>query len=707
MSDTALESRLNRARRAAVLRAVLIQKALVLPPLAGAVALVSRWSLGAAAVLAAFALIVIAALLWRSLRRYDDAWLARRLNALRADLDDSAELIWDTRAGSTLQQLQRERVRERLAGADLPDLRPPWPRRRLVFCALAGIALGVLALLQPWQGLSLPRSGGVDSSKTPAGIDARLEITPPAYTGVDKSVEHSLEARMPENSRLQWSLGFATQPSAVALIFHDGSRLDLASSSGRWIASKTITASALYRIETKGIAADDTLYRLDAIPDRAPEITVRAPDKTLSVLDAAQPQWQLIFEARDDYGLNQAELSISLAQGSGESIKLTQQTQLLQGEGTARERRYQQTLDLGKLGFAQGDDLIVRLSVTDKRQPEPNRARSASFILRWPPEPSSESAGMEGLVRQTMPAYFRSQRQIVMDTEALIAGRGDLSAQAFEKRSDEIGVDQKLMRLRYGQFLGEEAEGGGGEHHHEDPHAAQSEPGHAEAPGQDRHEHEAVQPGEPKPGSDLEILHEFGHAHDIKEAATLLDDATKALLRTALNEMWDAEGQLRTAQPDAALPHEYRALEAIKQVQQSTRIYLARVGQDLPQVDMTRRLTGERAGLSDPPPPAAAAATPASAPQAAWQALERGQAPDVDALQAWLREHASEAPDSLALIREAERLRRDPACAECRAALGAQLWPLLPPPGTALQPRGLPDAQGASYLQALPAEPVR
>lgn len=703
MSLPALQSRLDRALRGARWRVVSNVLATSLLPLAGLLVLVSRWSIAATIAVACCAVMAIAALLLWRLRRYDRSWLARRLNALRRDLDDSAELIWNADSGSALRTLQRERVLARLTDTELPDLRPPFARKLAGVGAMVGMLFASLALL-PAQHWSLSRAGSAADAANQPGIEARLTITPPAYTGVSESVERSLEARVPENSQVEWSLRFTQTPSAVALLFHDGSRLKLQRKGERWIGAKTIAASSLYRVDAKGIAADDTLYRLDAIADRAPEITVRAPDKTLSVLDAAQPQWDLSFEARDDYGLGDAELSISLAQGSGESIKVTQQTQVLKGEGNAHERRYTRRLDLKELGFGQGDDLIVRLSVSDNREPEPNRARSASFILRWPPEASSESAGMEGLVRQTMPAYFRSQRQIVIDTEALIAEQGQLSAPDFAKRSDEIGVDQKLMRLRYGQFLGEESEGGGGEHHHDDPHAASAET-KAEAPGHD--EHETPQPGEPKSGSDMEILHEFGHAHDIKEAATLLDDATKALLRTALNEMWDAERQLRTAQPAAALPHENRALEAIKQVQQSTRIYLARVGQDLPQVDMTRRLTGERAGLVDPPSPTAAAATPATVPASAWQALERGQAPDVDALQAWLREHAAEAPDALALIREAERLRRDPSCAECRAALGAQLWPLLPPPPTALQPRTVPDAQGVRYLQALPSESAR
>ncbi|MCU7371185.1 hypothetical protein PEC18_09965 [Paucibacter sp. O1-1] len=64
-----------------------------------------------------------------------------------------------------------------------------------------------------------------------------------------------------------------------------------------------------------------------------------------------------------------------------------------------------------------------------------------------------------------MPEYFRSQRQIIIDTEKLIAKRKKLPTKEFASISNEIGFDQKVLRLRYGQYLGEEFEtsiGGGG-----------------------------------------------------------------------------------------------------------------------------------------------------------------------------------------------------------------------------------------------------
>ena len=63
-----------------------------------------------------------------------------------------------------------------------------------------------------------------------------------------------------------------------------------------------------------------------------------------------------------------------------------------------------------------------------------------------------------------MPEYFRSQRQIIIDTEKLIAKRKKITDKEFKSASNEIGFDQKTLRLRYGQYLGEEFENsiGGG-----------------------------------------------------------------------------------------------------------------------------------------------------------------------------------------------------------------------------------------------------
>jgi hypothetical protein len=208
------------------------------------------------------------------------------------------------------------------------------------------------------------------------------------------------------------------------------------------------------------------------------------------------------------------------------------------------------------------------------------------------------------------------------------------------------------------------------------------------------------------------VQEQFGHTHDIPEAATLLDRETRELLRAALGEMWQAELHLRQGQPERALPFEYRALDRIKQVQQASRIYLARVGLELPPIDATRRLAGEAGGVRGRGDPLARS-TPADAlPAALWQRLDEPAAlrdaaatgelrSDLEALTKWIGERETELPQAIELLAAIDAWVMDPRCEPCRAQLQALLWPLLPAPAAAIVPRATAGATGAAYLEAL------
>lgn len=684
-------------------------------------ALPLAWRQGGAtgALVAAITIALAGFALWRhDRRRVDAAFIARRLDAADIRFDDSAELLYRDEADlGTLAALQKQRLVQRLQ-AHAPDLRPAMPARAL---AVAFAAAAVVAALSLWlpNRAQFPHPAASDAAA--ANGDARstqitasrLAIAPPAYTALAARTEPALDTRVPEGAALTWQLAFSTTPAAVALEFHDGTRTALARDGERWTGTRTLERSALYRVVVDGAppVAPDTLHRIDAVPDQAPDVRVTAPDKTLTLLEHDQKTWDLAFEGSDDYGLGDATLAITLAQGTGENITFKEQAIVLQGDGDARHRRYRHTLDLASLGIHPGDDVIVKLALADNRQPTPNVTRSASFILRWPPEASAESAGMDGLVRKTLPAYFRSQRQIIIDTEALVADKANLSEEELLEKSDKIGVDQKILRLRYGQFLGEEFESSaaekpqGVEHdEHDDEHEDGDEKhgtdkrGATQSDALTHDDHAAPKAG--AFGDAGNVLAQFGHTHDHAEAATLLDPETRRILKAALDEMWQAERELRTGEPDAALPYEYKALDYIKQVQQATRIYLARVGLELPALDETRRLSGDRKGVTDPADALAAAQADATAASLA-QALADGTTPDFAAFDAWLARHGASLPDELGLRAALDAVRRDPACADCRERARGALWPALPTPAAAPALRRAPDAQGRAYLDAL------
>ncbi|WP_353085981.1 hypothetical protein [Stenotrophomonas sp.] len=657
-------------------------------------------------------------------RRLDRQWLIRRLDE-HPVAQDSADLLFAApEALNPLQQRQRAHV-EAAVQSRLPELRPRWPGRWVL--ASAVISLVVMALAFGWprgQNAAPLFPGAAAPPATPAQPpqlrSTRLEITAPAYTGQAARVQNALDGKVAQDSRLQWSLRFTAQPQTAALQFHDGQRIALQRNGDQWTAQWTATRPALYRVVTEPALRDTRLYRLDVVPDRPPVVRVIAPDRSLVLGTPGQRQWPLQFEATDDYGVvATAQLKITLAQGSGENITFREQTFSLSGTGPATQRRFARTLDLAALGATEGNDVIAQLTVRDTHTPTAQSAQSSSVILRLPSAAEIQGTDMEGMVKKTLPAYFRSQRQIIIDAEALIKLRGKLPAEEFVKRADAIGVDQRILRLRYGQFLGEESEGGAkppptsdtlptsdvpASTH--DDHDHDGEPAQAQA-GHDDHDHGAPTDGTAAVfGSATDVLSEYGHTHDHAEAATLLDPKTRATLKAALDQMWSSEGELRQGQPERALPYAYKALGFIKEVQQAERIYLARVGPELPPIDESRRMTGDRADLASRTLPLRALDAPDQAIVAVWQQLaDPASAPDLDALTQWLRRNEARLPDPLSLAATIEELRIAPDCADCHQALRAQLWRALLRPLPQVPRRNAPDAMGQRYLDALEATP--
>ncbi|MEO5559693.1 MAG: hypothetical protein ABIO49_07745 [Dokdonella sp.] len=713
-----VEERIELWRRQAARRRVAIVFALAAPIACALVVLGARIG-GAmlATLLAGIAIATSAAVAWRAWHRIDARWIAHRLDASAQAMEDSAALLFaDDDRLSSLERLQQGRLRTRLIDLDA-DVRPSWPRRMQLASMGSALALLVVAAVWPAREAGLHRSNTVANSAiqtTTAITKAELDITAPAYTRLPARSESALDAKAPEGSRVAWRLRFDPQPTAANLQFHDGSHLALVRSGDDWQAERILAASTLYRIVLQGAPplVDDRLHRLDAVADLPPDVRVIQPEKSLTLLDAQQTTWELAFEASDDFGLAHADLTLTLAQGTGENIAFKEQTIALVGEAfnaahTMPHQRYRHVLDLAALGITKGDDVIVRLAVTDNREPKPNTTRSASFILRWPADASTDSAGLEGVVQKTMPAYFRSQRQIIIDSEALLADKPNLDDAHYMARSDRIGVDQKILRLRYGQFLGEESEGQAEHAPDTVPRDGGDSQAGALAGVHEAHENPGHAAAATKFGQEGDTIAEYGHVHDIAEAATLLDPDTKATLKSALNEMWQAELHLRQGHPDEALPYEHRALEFIKQVQQSTRIYLARVGLELPTPDEARRLTGERKDMSDRVGTLAAATATDATLTDLWRALAERGTPEWSAAETWVTAHQAGLPDALGVLAAIDRSRREPACANCRKDLRALLWSLLPTPAAGTESRTAPDDVGRGYLEAINAERAR
>ena len=170
--------------------------------------------------------------------------------------------------------------------------------------------------------------------------------------------------------------------------------------------------------------------------------------------------------------------------------------------------------------------------------------------------------------------------------------------------------------------------------------------------------------------------------------------------------MWASERELRQGRPEAALPFAHEALELLKEAQRATRIFLPRVGADIPPVDFSRRLTGKREDIVAETPEAPTRDPADTVAADAWRALEErpgaGSAPlPLGALDRWVRENGGRLPDPLSLRAAIDTVRNEPACLDCRRRLRALLWAALQRPAPAPGRREALGARDQRYLDAL------
>lgn len=642
--------------------------------------------------------------------RLDRSWLVRRLNAREARLEDSAALLFAKPALAPLERLQAERIAARVDAIDPASLAGNWSRQRIIAAWTLGAIALAATLLWPEPVPAAPpltRAGPSDMGAPgdPRLTGYRLRVVPPAYTRLPARYVQSLDVRAPQGSRIEWTLAFTPQAGSAGLQLVGGQNVPLSLGGESWAGSLRLDVPSLYHVTAEGKRISRAPHRLEPIADEPPQVKVIEPASGLVMIRPGQRRWRVVFEASDDYAVDPlARLTLTTAVGEGENVSFTERSRTVTGTATGtgdlKRRRFVVDLDLGAFGLKPGSDLVAQLTIADTRPPSPQVVRGPGVILRWPAAVPPSAEGLELMAKQTMPAYFRSQRQIIIDTEALIKQRGKLTADEFLVRSDTIGVDQRLLRLRYGQFVGMEAEEA--PRRPPMPIADEDEPAAPESEHHDGDGHDHGTAAEaPVFGGLGNITAEYGHTHDESEAATLLDPGTRALLKSALGAMWEAELQLRSGQPEKALPFEIKALDFIKKVQQASRIYLPRIGTVQPPIDMARRMTGKRAGIV----PRGAVLTPFAiedaVPATAWRALSSPGTIDLDGLGRWVSSNSGRIRDPLAVLAAIDGLRTDPRSRVQREKLRGALWVVLTRPPAQVKRRDDGGAVGQRYTQGL------
>jgi hypothetical protein len=488
---------------------------------------------------------------------------------------------------------------------------------------MAGVTLGLLIYyFAPAKGgylsVGVPPSQLTNTPATvlPAGIKTiSIGVTPPGYTGVKDYESTNLSLSVPDGSNIVWMITFTEKVTAAYIHTTPSDSSALVKTTGdAFVFQKRFTESVIYRIswQQPGMALSGSpYYKIEVTPDQAPTLAVSGLNQFTELTFPQQHEINLRAKLADDYGLTTAAIIATVSKGSGESIKFREEkiafTQPVHIAGKAIDASC--IIDLKKLGMEPGDELYFYVEATDNKVPMPNRARTETYFVQLKDTARQEISVDAGLGVDIMPDYFRSQRQIIIDTEKLLSERKKITKQKFNATSNELGYDQKILRLKYGEFLGEEAESGIGfqggppadDDHEEDVtkkygHVHDTENEHnlvadkkSEPKAGHSHEHGA------EDGKEASPLEAFAHNHDNSEESTFFIQSIRAKLKAALTVMWDAELHLRLYDPEKSLPYQYQALKLLKEISQDSRVYVHRTGFDPPPIKEDRRLKGDLA----------------------------------------------------------------------------------------------------------------
>ena len=535
-----------------------------------------------------FPVVLLIGLFMHPIWKTTDIHFSRYLNNKYPELEESADLLLQNPADlSMLQQLQLARIENRIPGINQPEE----PVKKL-YIGLAILLVGLLMsfaitkipqIKKAYQSnLSIQASVPVIKENIPAEIsDFSATIIPPAYTGKPERRQKQFSIKAEAGAKINWKIETNTAIKNLKIIFNDKESISIKPQNKErttWRFSKNIEKSGFYQLNLDGKKSD--LYQLEAIAD-LPVIIKIAQPKQHTTIDIGQPQ-KLTLNAvlTDDYGINDAFISATLASGKGEGVSFTEQKLSFNtGFNNQKNIALSKQIDLKSLRMKPGDELYFFIKAMDNHG---QSSRSDVYFVSI--VDTTELMSMAGMTNgvNLVPEYFRSQRQIIIDTEKLLKEQSTLSTAIFKTRSNDLGIDQKLLRLRYGQFLGEENETEIGGYH-------------------DDHVEHAEGKGEPEKFGDVTaIMDKYAHKHDIAEDATFFEPEMKAQLKAVLTEMWNSELRLRTYKPQEALPYEYKALRLLKDLQQKSRAYVAKTTVKTATLKPEKRLSGELDKITQP-----------------------------------------------------------------------------------------------------------
>lgn len=539
------------------------------------------------------------------------------LNRQFSQCEESAQLILlPNSALTTLQLLQKNRIQPKVEALLSTDLRSHLPsysiKPAILISALVVLSFILIETLPPAV-LSTTGSASTqvinDSPKVTKLF--RLEatditVTAPSYTGLEAQKTKDLNLELIAGSTVTWQLLFSgvNLHQDLAIMLPDKQLIPLSKQAdNHYQAKATLHHSGVYYIAADEQILSD-IHTIAVTADTRPTIRFITPIETIIELTKnAEPTVQASVTIEDDFGLGRVEILASIASGSGEAVKFRDQTFQFDSQSVVEGKtHFIKNWHLTELGMQPGDELYFSIRAWDNRQPAPQQSRSASKIIRWL-EDEQQGILADGLVISFIPEYFKSQRQIIIETKELIADKTNLTIKSFNRTSRDLGSAQSALKQKYGQFLGDEVDSGTLQSMEDGPELANDDhQEHGDEPEQSsEHEHEGEnhQAEQADKSGYSQIIEQFGHAHGEADDGNFIKKglpSPKLLMKRAIANMWQAELHLLLSEPELALPFENQALALLNRAKKADRIYVKRLGFEPPPVSEKRRYQGD---LSD------------------------------------------------------------------------------------------------------------
>ena len=528
---------------------------------------------------------------------------------------------------SSLALLQQHKI-SGILNTEIQHIKPQHQLNRAILISLLGLGIGYLGYQTDISDhfkndqnskaeketiQFIPTDSASNSLNPPVLKSQVVSIRYPAYTGLENSTSTKMAITAVEGSRVSWKLTFEGEVDSVSIESSGKARL-LDQKEAAFYGGTRLETSGFYNFkfkDTVGRTYISDVFPIEVLQDKAPEIRLKKLKQFTSFDYNEKKNVSFSASISDDFGIAEAYIIATVSKGTGESVKFREER--LNFNSTVEKNQKQISLEkfinLDSLEMSVGDELYFYVEAKDARQPQPNTARSETYFAVIK-DTTDYGPGVDaGMGVDLMPDYFRSQRQLIIDTKELISKRGKISSKEFNTTSNELGFDQKSLRLKYGQFMGDETEGlmsdeetatDAHDHDHEqDPlseythdHDGENEHNLIASEEEHDHDHDQISEGEKDP------LEPYLHDHGDPESASLFTDNLKVKLRRALNIMWDAELHLRLYEPEQSLPYQYEALELIQDIKNSARIYVHRIGFDPPPIKEKSRLTGDIESVS-------------------------------------------------------------------------------------------------------------